>query len=84
MRRIVVNCEYNKFGDICCGGPRFLGYDFFVDENEYDIEDMKSFIKDELHKNHFPLLDISDIAELQEGVKGWNKDMILECIKKGY
>ena len=81
MYKIIVNCEENDIVDIKCGGPRFLGYDFFV-ENE--PEDFIEFIKNSLKENKQPLLSIYSINEENSKAKIWSKEEILKCIKDGY
>lgn len=82
IKKIIVNCEENDIVDIKCGGPRFLGYDFFVNESE--SKDIINFIKEKLKEFNQPLLHIFCIDIRDESVELWSKDKISECIKKGY
>lgn len=85
MKHIVVNCERNDTVDIRCGGPLFLGYDFYV--NDEDLDSIVEDIQKQLKKNHQPCMNIYwvDIPEEKvEKYKLWNKDSIRECIKVGY
>ena len=82
MIKIVVDCEENDTVDINAGGPMWLGFDFYINDTD-NIEEYKSFIKKELKKNNLP---IDDIHSFNSSVvtKPWTKEMIAECIKKGY
>ena len=50
MIKIVVDCEENDPVDINAGGPMWLGFDFYINDTD-NIEEYKSFIKEELKKN---------------------------------
>lgn len=81
MKKIIVDCERNDPVDIRCGGPQILGFDFFVkDEN---VDEMISFIKEQLKLNHLPLMAITTVFAPTEA-KLWTKEMIAKCIKEGY
>ena len=82
MIKIVVDCEENDPVDINAGGPMWLGFDFYINDAD-NIEEYKSFIKEELKKNNLP---IDDIHSFNSGIttKAWSKEMIADCIKKGY
>ena len=82
VRKITVNCEQNDSVDIKCGGPDFLGFDFFVDADE----DMVDFIKSKLGENGLPVMSIS-VSEKENEIEEknlWTKEKISECIRKGY
>ena len=80
MKLIVVNCEENDIVDIKCGGPRYLGFDFIVNDNE--VEEMTNFIKDTLKENNTPLISIYSTETTSTNL--WTKEKIKECIKEGY
>lgn len=82
INKIIVDCEDNDIIDIKCGGPRFLGYDFFV--NSEEVDEIISFIKEELKKNEQPLIRIFHVKETNLSVELWTKEKISKCIKDGY
>jgi hypothetical protein len=75
-----VNCIQNDLSDIKCGGPQFLGFDFYVDAEE-DKDDMREWLKKELHKNNKPYISIiaSDVKLVK---KLWTQEMMARCIKE--
>ena len=80
MKKIVIDCERNDIVDIKCGGPEYLGFDFFVEDE--NIDEMILFIKEELKKNNLPLISINYYDT--NNTKIWTKEQISECIKEGY
>lgn len=81
-KKISVDSVYNDPVDIRCGGPEYLGFDFFVKENE--IKEMSNFIIDTLNKYGVPLNGmyvVGDVCLLSED-KIWTKERIDECIKR--
>lgn len=81
-RKISVDSVYNDPVDIRCGGPEYLGFDFFVKEDEIKV--MSTFITDTLNKYGVPLNGmyvVGDIYLLSED-KVWTKERIDECIKR--
>ena len=38
VRKITIDCEQNDSVDIKCGGPVFIGFDFFVDADENMVD----------------------------------------------
>jgi len=79
MYKIIVNCEENDRADIRCGGPLFLGFDFFVKK---DPEKVKKYIEDKLKENNLSYISIEII---DYGIpRAWTLQEIKECIKKGY
>lgn len=81
MVKIVVDCEENDIIDIKCGGPRILGYDFYVEDEKAD--ELVDFIKEMLKKYKQPLMGISKIPNVT-CTKAWDKEDIEKCIKEGY
>lgn len=79
--KIIVDCEDNDIVDIKCGGPRFLGYDFFVKTEE--VEEVIDFIKEKLKENNQPLIRIFSTSG-SEKAELWTKEKIEKCIKDGY
>lgn len=79
--KICVDCVVNDPVDIRCGGPQYLGFDFFVKEELAD--DMQKFISTALETLDVPLtrMYVSRNATLSEK-DVWTKEMILEIIKK--
>lgn len=82
MIKIVVDCEENDLVDINAGGPMWLGFDFYINDTD-NVEEYKSFIKEELKKNNLPIDDIHSFNS-EVTTKAWSKEMIANCIKKGY
>ena len=78
--KICVNCVPNDPVDIRCGGPNYLGFYFFVREEE--TEQMKKFIIVSLKELEVPLENIYDngIVNLPKE-KVWDKKRILTCIQ---
>lgn len=81
MTKLVIDCEENDIVDIRCGGPRILGYDFYVEDDK--VDELIEFIKDCLKKYKQPLMRISTIKDVT-CTKIWDKDNIEKCIKEGY
>lgn len=80
MKQITVDCERNDPVDIKCGGPEYLGFDFFV--NDADVDEIIEFIKSELNKNELPLISIESYD--CPDTSAWTKENISACIKEGY
>ena len=84
VNHFCVDCEKNDEVDINCGGPDYIGYDFFVD---YDIEkkDVIALIEKELKKYKQPLLRSIRTHKQQIRISSlWSLDKIKKCIKDGY
>lgn len=81
-RKISVDSVYNDPVDIRCGGPEYLGFDFFVRENE--IKEMSTFIAESLNKYGVPLNGMYVVGDtyLLGEEKVWTKERIDECIKR--
>lgn len=79
--KISVDCVPNDPVDIRCGGPEYLGFDFFVREEETEI--LKEFISITLNNFEIPITNIyvSNFLDLSPN-EVWNKERIVECIKK--
>ena len=79
--KISVDCVKNDPVDIRCGGPDYLGFDFYVKEELTD--EMKNFISVTLESLEVPLtrIFISGKKVLEEK-DVWTKEKIVEIIKK--
>ena len=81
-RKISVDSVYNDPVDIRCGGPEYLGFDFFVKEEE--VKEMAVFIADTMNKYGVPLNGMNVVGapvSLSEN-KIWTKERIESCIQK--
>lgn len=80
-RKISVDLVYNDPVDIRCGGPEYLGFDFFVKEDE--IKEMAVFIAETLNKYNVPLagMNVVGVSTMLVDDKVWTKEKIDECIK---
>lgn len=78
---ISVDCVANDPVDIRCGGPEYLGFDFFVKEEE--TEHMLKFIAVTLESLEVPLkhLYVQGNRELSPQ-NIWDKKRIVEAIQK--
>ena len=74
-----VNCKYNDSVDIKCGGPQFLGFDFYIDPEKPE-EKVISHIKRELKKNKLPLISVT-AGRIHLVSKLWTRKAIDDCIK---
>lgn len=78
--KICIACQPNDSVDIKCGGPKYLGYDFYVKNEE--IKEMISFIKTTCADLKVPIISLyymnSNNKELSEL---WTKEKIYNCIK---
>ena len=79
-----IYCCDNDSVDIRCGGPATLGYEFYVDGEIPENEDIfKQFIKEMLNKYHRKYKDIY-VRKIEEHREDhlWTKEMIEKCIKE--
>ena len=95
MIKIVVDCEENDPVDINAGGPMWLGFDFYINDTD-NVKEYKSFIKEELKKlpdkpgvyimrdKDDNILYVIHSFNSEVTTKAWSKEMIANCIKKGY
>ena len=56
-RKITISCYKNDLVDIKCGGPEYLGFDFFVDA-DISIKKIEKFIINTLKKYNHPILSL--------------------------
>ena len=80
--KVIIDCQRNDSVDIKCGGPEYLGYDFFIDcENSHE---MIEYIKEVCQELNVPIINLyfdqDKIYEKEEG-KIWTKEKIYECIE---
>jgi len=80
-RQISVNCVPNDPVDVKCGGPHYLGFDFYVDADE-DMDTMVEFIKGELKRLNKALDGNILVGDTHLVEKPWTREMITECIEK--
>lgn len=79
--RICVDCVANDPVDIRCGGPDYLGFDFFVKKEE--AEEMKKFIVLTLQALKVPLTNLYVVGEKSLDENDiWTKERIVETVKK--
>ena len=77
-KHIIVNCKINDAVDVRCGGPKVLGYDFYVDPD--DEIGIIEFIKKKLKRYGRPLLSIKSHDNEVRKSHLWTKSMIEKCI----
>lgn len=63
LTKLAVDCVNNDPVDIRCGGPKYLGFDFFV-RPEKKVE-MSDFIQKALDLYRIPLMKISEVGEYE-------------------
>ena len=76
---IMVDCVRNDKQDIKCGGPQFLGYDFYVRIEE--TKEIITFIKKTMNELGVPLINIrlqKDVMKKESSI--WTKERIKSCI----
>lgn len=81
--QLVVDCMENDPIDFKCGGPRILGFDFFVKPDECDtrIEEIKAL----LLKYKRPLMSVRTVPCVPgKQYTLWSLDSIEKEIKEGY
>lgn len=79
--KISVNCTANDPVDIRCGGPKFLGFDFNVREDQ--ASEMTKFIIMTLNELEVPLIDIETTGTIDVGEQDiWTKQRIVQEIQK--
>ena len=76
---INVDCVVNDPVDVRRGGPEYLGFDFFVREEQ--TNETMAFIIDTLTNYEIPILNIkiSDTLYLNNN-EVWTKEKITKCI----
>lgn len=76
---ICVNCVENDRVDIRCGGPHWLGFDFYVSKRY--IKTYLEHIKECLQKYRIPLRSMHHIeTEVHADHKLWTKERIAKAI----
>lgn len=74
--KVSIDCIENDSVDIKCGGPLYIGFDFYVKN-----KDLIPFIKEMLKKYNCPLINFR-VSENSDIPAQWNKRMIEKEIKK--
>lgn len=79
--KIVVDCVQNDSVDIRCGGPQYLGFDFYVKGEQ--AEEMKKFIALTLETFEIPIVRmyLGETKKLSES-NVWTKERIVAEINK--
>lgn len=78
---ISVDCAHNDPVDIRCGGPEYLGFDFFVKQE--DVQEMMHYIILLLARLEVPMLSIYEGDSLTvKSEDVWTKERIVEAVKK--
>lgn len=68
--------------DIRCGGPHFLGFDFYVYLEENDKDELIEKLRVACRNRKFPMFNISMTEKETKGKnKIWNTDQMLQEIK---
>lgn len=78
---IDILCQKNNTNDIDCGGPVYLGYDFYIEMTQ-NISEIKETIRSFLRKYHRPFISFKETIEKDCNIgKVWAIETIEECIK---
>jgi len=80
--KISVNCVENNPIDIKCGGPKYLGFDFYVKEEEQNR--MKKIICSSINEIGIPIINVIVTNNIYKDIENiWYKDIeIRNQIKK--
>lgn len=79
--KISVDCKQNDSVDIRCGGPEYLGFDFYVKKEK--ANKMVEYIKSTFNKLKLFYTSIyleQNTVYLKEQEKVWTKKRIYDCI----
>ena len=77
--KVIVDCVQNDKEDIKCGGPAFLGFDFYVESEK--LAEMKKFIVETLFAFDVPVSNIYSAEDVYLEEKDvWNMATILKAI----
>lgn len=77
--KISVDCKKNDKEDVKCGGPLYLGFDFYVLEDK--VDEMLSYVKqtfEDLGLYYERIYANKDAIYLR--TKAWDKESIYNCI----
>lgn len=81
-RFVDVTVKENDEQDIRCGGPRTLGFEFYVSRAE-DTKALEKFLRAELEKNKLPCMGIRfGRPEFRAVSHLWTRSRMANCIKK--
>lgn len=84
VKHVKIDCEVNDKEDIKCGGPYYLGYDFYVSPTERN-DRIEKFIRKLLSKYNQPIIFFSIFRKEKRIVsKVWAREDIELEIQKGY
>ncbi len=76
---IGVDCAINDPVDVKAGGPQYLGFDFYVEEEKADL--MIGFIKTSLNEFGIPLINISNNGQITVNEdQVWDEKRIVNSI----
>ena len=79
--KISVDCVENDAFDIRCGGPLYLGFDFYIEVDK--VEEMITFIRETLKEFKIPLINIYESEKGKIPIdKLFTKEKIVRCVKK--
>jgi len=74
-----IDCKSNDHTDIKCGGPEYLGFDFYISSKVSEKKVIKK-IRKFLKKNDMPYSSISVLGK-QLVKKLWSPTMVEKCIE---
>lgn len=79
LLKIDVDVAANDWDDIKYGGPRMLGFEFYVSD-DIDRDEYEKMIRETLKKNNLPCLSIKfrDVPNIHT----WTKEEIINCINE--
>ena len=84
LRKFTVNVKANDSVDIKCGGPRFLGFDFWVDAEE-NPEKVAKWIDKQLAKYGLPCIHVgwgNPVEKTKESI--WTYERMEKEIANNY
>lgn len=77
MIAIHIDCQSNDWDDIKYGGPSYLGFDFYVDDN-IDQKEYEQWLRKKLKEYGHGCINIKF---QKTKLKVWSKEDIEECMK---
>lgn len=78
---ISADVKENDRVDIKCGGPQYLGFDFYI--NPDDKKKALSVVKEEIDKRDFPMSRVYECGTvLIEEKNVWTIEKIIKCIRE--
>ena len=80
--KITVDCKENDRVDVRCGGPLYLGFDFYVNPR-YGLEMYKAYIRECFSKHRIPCLSMRcNEVEVKADQQLWTKPALRKAIFK--